>query len=118
MQTSVTIPADSSWFSGHFPGKPILPGIAQLEMVVRLISESTRIPLRLTGLHRVKFRKIVRPGDLLDIRVIPGSADDQYLFRITGNGEDVCSGSMFLSQPSPSKGLHEQRSEPDYQPGC
>lgn len=72
MQTSVTVDADSQWFSGHFPDDPILPGIAQLELIVKLISEATGTPLKLTGMSRVKFRKIVRPGDLLDIQVAPG----------------------------------------------
>lgn len=67
-------------------------------MVVGLISEATGTPLCLAGLSRVKFRKIVRPGDLLDIHVATGNKKDQYTFRITGGDEDVCSGSIFLSQ--------------------
>ena len=98
MQTSVTVHADSPWFSGHFPDNPILPGIAQLEMIVKLVSEAAGIPLKLTGMSRVKFRKIVRPGDLLDIQVAPGTKKDQYTFRIIGDKEEVCSGSIFLSR--------------------
>lgn len=98
IKKSIKVHADSPWFSGHFPGNPILPGIAQLEMIVKLISEATGTPLKLTGMSRVKFRKIVRPGDLLDIQVAPGMKKDQYTFRIVGDKEDVCSGSIFLSR--------------------
>ena len=95
---SIKVDADSPWFSGHFPDNPIFPGIAQLELIVKLISEATGTPLKLIGMSRVKFRKIVRPGDRLDIQVAPGTKKDQYTFRIVGDKEDVCSGSIFLSR--------------------
>ena len=31
------VPADSPWFSGHFPGEPILPGIALVYMAEQAI---------------------------------------------------------------------------------
>ena len=94
---SVTIDAHSPWFSGHFPDDPILPGIAQLKMVADLIAGSRAGDRCLTGVSRVKFRKIVRPGELLDIQVTCGDKKDQFLFRITSGGEDVCSGWMFFA---------------------
>ncbi len=98
MVVSVTIAANSPWFSGHFPGDPILPGIAQLKMVTDLIAKSTQGTSRMTGLSRVKFRKIVRPEEVLDINVTCGNKADQYNFKITSAGEDVCSGWMYFSQ--------------------
>jgi 3-hydroxyacyl-[acyl-carrier-protein] dehydratase len=95
---SVTIDGNSPWFSGHFPDDPILPGIAQLKMVADLVSRSAEQDLSMTGLTRVKFRKIVRPGDLLDIVVTSGNKKDQYIFKITSGDEDVCSGWMFFTQ--------------------
>lgn len=103
MHESVTIAADSSWFSGHFPGDPILPGIAQLRMVADLIVTSSAIPLRIAGLSRVKFRKIVRPGEVLDIHVKSGNTPEQYSFTITSGGEDVCSGWIYVNQKENTK---------------
>ena len=94
---SVAIDGTSSWFSGHFPDNPILPGIAQLKMVSDLISKSTEGDMYLTGVTRVKFRKIVRPGEVLDIHVTLGSKKDQYIFNITSADQDVCSGWMFFT---------------------
>jgi len=31
------VPVDSPWFSGHFPGEPILPGIALVHLVKQAI---------------------------------------------------------------------------------
>ena len=91
----------SPWFSGHFPDNPILPGIAQLKMVADIIGASRKEDLRMAGLNRVKFRKIVRPGDLLDIHAAPGKLKDQYAFRITSSNEEVCSGMMLLESVMP-----------------
>ncbi len=95
---SVTTDGNSSWFSGHFPNNPILPGIAQLKMVAELIAESAGGNLRVTGLSRVKFRKIVRPGELLEIHVTNDNTEHHYIFRITSGDEDVCSGKMDFTQ--------------------
>lgn len=96
--TSVTTHGSSPWFSGHFPDNPILPGIAQLKMVADLIVESGRGDLSMSGLGRIKFRKIVRPGDLLDIEIICGDKKDQYTFKITCGNDNVCSGLMFFTE--------------------
>ncbi len=93
----VTTDGSSPWFSGHFPDNPILPGIAQLKMVADIIGASREDDLRMTGLSRVKFRKIVRPGELLDIHATPGKLKDQYAFRITSRNEEVCSGMMLFA---------------------
>ena len=92
----VTTDSDSPWFSGHFPDDPILPGIAQLKMVADLIAAARNGSLLMTGLSRIKFRKIVRPGELLDIHAAPCDKN-QYAFRISGNNEEICSGMMFFT---------------------
>lgn len=96
----VTTDGQSPWFSGHFPGNPILPGIAQLKMVADMIAASREDGLRMTGLSRVKFRKIVKPGELLDIHATIGQMKDQYAFRITSGNEEVCSGMMLFAKKS------------------
>ncbi|MDJ0623577.1 MAG: hypothetical protein QNJ17_11465 [Desulfocapsaceae bacterium] len=92
MKASVTIAEDSQWFTGHFPENPILPGIAQLQQVVELISSHCDTDLQLTGLSRVKFKKIIKPGELLNIQVTAADKKDQYMFQILSGNEDVCSG--------------------------
>jgi 3-hydroxyacyl-[acyl-carrier-protein] dehydratase len=98
INASVTTEGNSPWFSGHFPGDPILPGIAQLKMVVDLIRKQKNGDCCISGLSRVKFRKIIRPGDQLDIQVLDNDKENQYLFKITCGNEDVCSGKILLTQ--------------------
>lgn len=94
IKAQVTTDHDSLWFSGHFPDNPILPGIAQLGMVADCIAAARENTVSLTGLSRIKFRKIVRPGELLDIHATCDNKKDQYTFRITSRDVDVCSGIM------------------------
>ena len=94
---TVTTSGNSPWFSGHFPNNPILPGIAQLKMVVDLIKKSTRESICLTGLSRVKFRKIVRPEEQLDLQITAENKEGSYLFKITSGNEDVCSGKIHFT---------------------
>ena len=93
----VMVDESSSWFSGHFPDNPILPGIAQLDMTADVIALSRQENLCIKRLSRVKFKKIVRPGERLEIHTSAAETPNLYTFRITSEAQDVCSGTMFLA---------------------
>ena len=94
-------PPDSPWFSGHFPGEPILPGIAQIAMVLETIQQSVDRELRIAGLKRVRFKQVIQPGDEITIRVTPRNADDEsYSFQVTVDGENACSGVLIVAAVS------------------
>jgi len=71
---SVTI--NESFFQGHFPGQPIMPGVLQLEamaqvgsvLLLRLPGHAGKIGYFMSA-DEVKFRKPVVPGDTLFIEV-------------------------------------------------
>src|SRR5262249_47408290 len=50
-------------FEGHFPGRPILPGVAALAMIASRLAEGRP----LTGVRAVRFRDLVPPGATLDL---------------------------------------------------
>jgi acyl-coenzyme A synthetase/AMP-(fatty) acid ligase len=65
---TVDVPEGCRWFDGHFPGDPILPGVAQLhELVVAEAAVAWPELGPCTGLGRVRFRKPVRPGATLRV---------------------------------------------------
>ncbi len=103
---SVITEGNSPWFSGHFPNNPILPGIAQLKMVVDLLRKSGAGDGCMAGLSRVKFRKIVRPEEQLDIQVRCDTTKNHFIFKITSGNEDVCSGKMQFTQNKKTR-IHE-----------
>ena len=68
--------ANEQFFEGHFPGKPLMPGVlmvealAQLGCVTMLLKDEFKGKLGVfTGMEGVKFRSMVVPGDRLDMEV-------------------------------------------------
>ncbi len=68
---------DLDVFRGHYPNFPVLPGVLQCEAAFQagavLIAQSLEtgtdeVPV-VTRLNNVQFRKMVRPGDTLDIEI-------------------------------------------------
>jgi len=63
---------DEPFFAGHFPDRPIMPGVLQIEamaqvagvLLLRKAGRKGKMPF-LMGLDKVKFRKPVVPGDQL-----------------------------------------------------
>jgi len=68
------IRADDWWFPGHFPGRPVMPGvltieaIAQAGAVAMLADEAHRgkVPY-FAGIDDCRFKRIVEPGDVLTL---------------------------------------------------
>lgn len=72
-----TVTADLDVFRGHYPNFPVLPGVLQCEAAFQagavLIAQSIEtgadeVPV-VTRLNNVQFRRMVRPGEVLDIEV-------------------------------------------------
>lgn len=70
--TEFDVTPDLSLFRGHFPSEPILPGVIILEMMAQtgglslLASDEFRGKIAyLAAVESARFRKPVRPGDVL-----------------------------------------------------
>ena len=99
IEADVTVPPDSPWFSGHFPGDPILPGVAQIGMVKDVIRQARSQDLNVSGVRRVRFKQIIRPDDKLKIIAAPLKENTgAYSFRILVENEAVCSGVMMVEE--------------------
>ncbi|MCX5792105.1 MAG: 3-hydroxyacyl-ACP dehydratase FabZ [Elusimicrobia bacterium] len=70
------VTANELYFHGHFPTKPILPGVLILEaMAQTAASMMMSMPetkghfAYIAGINRAKFRRLVVPGDVLKLFV-------------------------------------------------
>lgn len=67
---AVRIPPGLFAFDGHFPGDPVLPGVAQLLTLVldrvHVLWPDLDQPRRVT---RLKFRQKIGPGDALELHL-------------------------------------------------
>lgn len=73
---NVTI--NEPFFAGHFPGEPVMPGVmilegmAQMGALLAYKSMAETISDKLVyfaGIDKVRFRKMVRPGDQIVFRI-------------------------------------------------
>jgi 3-hydroxyacyl-[acyl-carrier-protein] dehydratase len=69
-----TVRPDEWYLAGHFPGRPVMPGVlivealAQTGAVAVLSEEENRGRLALfAGIDDVRFKRIVEPGDELEL---------------------------------------------------
>lgn len=67
---------DEAYFKGHFPGKPVFPGVLMIEAagqlanaVVRALPEYENSYLYYSKMSKVKFMKEAVPGDVLELEV-------------------------------------------------
>ncbi len=97
IEASCFVPTDSSWFEGHFPGEPILPGIALIHTVQQTIlhnAQKKNEQVRLGELRKVRFVQPVRPGETLKLNIAREDAGDEivYSFKILKDENIVSSG--------------------------
>ena len=66
--------ADDWWFPGHFPGRPVMPGVliveamAQAGAVAVLVEEENRGRIAFfAGIDDCRFKRVVEPGDTLTL---------------------------------------------------
>lgn len=90
-KTSWTIAADHPVFAGHFPGRPIVPGVLLLDAALQAIRQSGQMPGGPCRITSAKFLSPVLPGETL---VIAWQLTDTGLarFEISGDARQVASG--------------------------
>lgn len=87
-ELTLEIPASSPWFEGHFPGHPILPGVAQLALV------ESALGAPLAEVRAVKLRRPVGPGEVLELSLGEPDGDGWTRFELRRQGEAVSSGAL------------------------
>ena len=88
------IPADHPSLPGHFPGRPIVPGVVLLDRVIEAIEaiEAGHGPLPPLRLPQVKFLKPLLPNETASVELL-GEAP-RWRFRILREQELLASGEI------------------------
>jgi 3-hydroxymyristoyl/3-hydroxydecanoyl-(acyl carrier protein) dehydratase len=93
-----TVPLDHPALAGHFPGRPILPGVVLLDLALQVIAASSDIALDLCEISSVKFLSPARPGDELLIEHSVAASGAVH-FDISAGSRKIASGSIVPELP-------------------
>lgn len=88
-----TVPPDHPCLPGHFPGRPLVPGVVILEHVLAAI-EATHGALPALRLPQVKFMQPLLPGEVADIALEPVDGAPRWRFRVRRGDTLLASGEI------------------------
>ena len=85
-----TFTGDEPFFAGHYPNFPLVPGVLLCEAAMQcgtiLVSKhfdgAEEVMPVATGMNNVRFKRMVRPGDTINIRVeLVERLDDTFFLK-------------------------------------
>lgn len=106
------VTANEEYFNGHFPSRPIMPGVLQIEALAQtaglLIYYTTNMPADektnwhfFAGVDNARFKRIVDPGDQLHLHVeVAKQKRGLWVFnaKATVNKEIACSAELLIAK--------------------
>ncbi|UNK48444.1 hypothetical protein MNR01_11795 [Lysobacter sp. S4-A87] len=92
------IAADHPCLPGHFPGRPLVPGVVLLDHVIAEI-EAGHGPLPPLGLPQVKFLQPLLPGEEAHIEI--AGAAPRWRFRVLRGDTLLASGDIVAAGAQP-----------------
>ena len=80
------------WFAGHFPDKPILPGVVQIDWAIALAEPLGIQRDSFRGIPRIKFTSVIEPG--AELRLDLEKTDQGLRFRYSSAAGSHSQGSL------------------------
>ena len=92
LSAKFVFPPDCECFQGHFPGYPVLPGVAQLYFLRHFAKQAFRDFPEAVTFQKLKFQKLVLPGREIDLTV--RRCDGKFEFAMKGATGSCSSGTV------------------------
>lgn len=87
------VPADHPAFPGHFPGRPIVPGVVLLDQAIRFAEQLLRRPGLNWQVGNAKFFSPVQPLEIL-IFALEQKPSGSLVFTVRTSTRNIASGSL------------------------
>ncbi len=100
--TRIAIPAGGAYFEGHFPGRPILPGVTEIALMLEALKrERNGGEVALREIAYTRLRQVVLPGDRLELtaRTV---ASGRVRIDLKRDGGLVANGEWMLGAAEPA----------------
>jgi 3-hydroxyacyl-[acyl-carrier-protein] dehydratase len=111
MNTTIEVPSGGAYFEGHFPGRPILPGVAELALVLDALAREARRPVSIQGIAFARLRQLVLPGDRLEL-VAREQEAVRLRFDLKREAVLVANGEFILGPPQAPRSATALRAAP------
>ncbi|WP_416052879.1 AMP-binding enzyme [Cupriavidus basilensis] len=91
---------DLAVFDGHFPGSPIVPGVAQVDWVMALAPERLPVPprARFRRIEILKFQAVITPGTLVHMTLAWQPERSALAFRLSSARGPHASGRIIFGE--------------------
>jgi 3-hydroxymyristoyl/3-hydroxydecanoyl-(acyl carrier protein) dehydratase len=90
IRTRFTVDASHPALPGHFPGRPVVPGVVLLDQVAAAVERECKT--RIAKWPQVKFLRPLLPGEQAELVIEPEAELRRFVIRC---GEDVVAKGTF-----------------------
>ncbi|MGF7172638.1 AMP-binding protein [Azospirillum doebereinerae] len=98
VELDLYLPGDLAQIDGHFPGLPIVPGVALIDWAVTLGARHG-IPVAVARDFQVKFRRVTVPDSAVTLSLRHLAARRRLAFEYRAGDETLTSGTIALEDP-------------------
>jgi 3-hydroxymyristoyl/3-hydroxydecanoyl-(acyl carrier protein) dehydratase len=92
----LVLPANNLYFDGHFPGVPVLPGVAQVGWAIEFARLHLSIAARFRSLAAVKFMRVIQPGAEVSLSLAFGADRRELAFEYRLSATPCSSGRVLF----------------------
>ncbi len=90
------VPADLTYFEGHFPQVPLLPGVVQVSWAIELARAHIPFDAPFRALNAVKFTRVIQPGVTATLKLDYVSDERKLSFAYELDGLTCSNGTVLF----------------------
>ena len=104
ISAEAAFPAELAVFTGHFPGHPLVPGVAIIALIQAAYEAACSTAIRIVAVERCKWKTPTVPGERLTLMISSvGAAGDEHHQRITATVSNAtgvaCEAHLMIDHP-------------------